>query len=277
MRKCSVVISTVVFLTLLAASIGPVYAITRGQDDGSAHPYVGMVLVYYWDDVLNMYIPEWYGSGVMISPTVMLTAGHLTSLVTHDGYDAIQVYFAEDPTSVPGFPFAGGYWATEIHTHPLFGLGVEPGLEWATYDVGVLEFDPSISLPDYGDLPSVGQADALKGMTPVDLVGYGTQFLVNDHGNRYWVGDYTRQYAPALIIPSEQTNSDQFLALTANPGKGKGGTAFGDSGGPVILQGTDTVLGLNSWVTNYNCAGVTYAQRVDIPGVMTWISLVTSP
>ena len=49
------------------------------------------------------------------------------------------------------------------------------------------------------------------------------------------------------------------------------GTCFGDSGGPDLLGESDTVLAVNSYVTNYNCAGVGYSSRVDIPEVLDWI------
>ena len=61
------------------------------------------------------------------------------------------------------------------------------------------------------------------------------------------------------------------MRVSANPGQGKGGTAFGDSGGPILLAGTNVILALNSYVVNANCAGVTYAQRVDIQDIQNWI------
>ena len=67
------------------------------------------------------------------------------------------------------------------------------------------------------------------------------------------------------------THSDEFIRLTANPSQGKGGTCFGDSGGPDLRAGSTTVLAVNSYVTNGNCKGVTYSQRVDIPEVLSWI------
>jgi hypothetical protein len=50
------------------------------------------------------------------------------------------------------------------------------------------------------------------------------------------------------------------------------GLCFGDSGGPDLLGGTKTVLGVNSDVTNWNCSGVGYSQRIDIPEVVDRIN-----
>jgi hypothetical protein len=54
--------------------------------------------------------------------------------------------------------------------------------------------------------------------------------------------------------------------------EGSGGTCFGDSGGPDLLGSTNTVLAVNSYVTNANCRGVGYSARVDIPEVLVWIN-----
>ena len=78
-------------------------------------------------------------------------------------------------------------------------------------------------------------------------------------------------YAPSELVSGNFKQSGEFIRLALNPGGGSGGTCFGDSGGPDLLGGTNTVLSVNSHVTNVNCSGVVCSQRVDIPGVLTWI------
>ena len=83
---------------------------------------------------------------------------------------------------------------------------------------------------------------------------------------------FTRYYAPSRLIQSNHKQSVEFIKLSANPAKGKGGTCFGDSGGPDLLGGTNTILAVNSYVTNGNCAGVTYSNRVDSSLVLEFIN-----
>ena len=58
---------------------------------------------------------------------------------------------------------------------------------------------------------------------------------------------------------------------TANASHGKGGTAFGDSGGPVFKAGASTVLAITSSSANSNCAGTGYYYRTDQSDVLTFI------
>ena len=117
----------------------------------------------------------------------------------------------------------------------------------------------------------MGLADTLPTKTDVDLVGYGVQGFIRGGGKPGQVFLFTRYFAPSQLVQSNDVLSPQFLKLTANPSKGKGGVCFGDSGGPDLLAGTDTILAVNSLVTNTNCAGVTYSQRVDLPDILEFI------
>jgi hypothetical protein len=105
----------------------------------------------------------------------------------------------------------------------------------------------------------------------IDVVGYGVSARSSGGGPPVWGGPKVRLFAETQLVPGSFVHSDEFIRLTANPGGGKGGTCFGDSGGPDLLGGTDTVLAVNSYVTNSNCAGVTYSQRIDIPELLAWI------
>ena len=108
--------------------------------------------------------------------------------------------------------------------------------------------------------------------TEVDIVGYGVQGFVRGGGQPQQIFLFTRYFAPSLLIQSNNVQSVEFIKLTANPSKGKGGTCFGDSGGPDLLGGTNIVLAVNSYVTNGNCAGVTYTNRVDLQDVLDFIN-----
>ena len=107
--------------------------------------------------------------------------------------------------------------------------------------------------------------------TEVDLVGYGVQGFVRGGGPPQQVFLFTRYYAPTVLVKSSHVHSDEFIKLQANPSRGTGGTCFGDSGGPDLLGGTNIVLAVNSYVTNSNCAGVTYSNRIDLPEILEFI------
>jgi hypothetical protein len=253
---------------LLMGLSGTAIAITNGQPDNSGHPYVGLAVF----DVAGQ--PAWSATGVLISPRVFLTAGHAT-----DGADAARVWFASDVTGNPDFPLGGAssIEASAIFTHPDFCIGCAQGLPgFDTHDVGVLILSEPVDMPEYGLLPAQGLVDALAMKTDVDLVGYGVQYQEKGGGVRpgeAWTGPWARYCALADLVASSHVNSNEFIKVTANPGQGKGGAAFGDSGGPVLLGGTRVILAVNSYVKDPNCSGVTYANRIDTTGILKWIDL----
>jgi hypothetical protein len=263
----SVVVSALVAISLLA---GAANAITNGQPDGGRHRYVGLVV---FDDAPGH--PAWRCTGTLLSPTVLLTAGHGTY-----GAVAARVWFDEVVQGNPEYPYSGVTSYDGIpHTNPDFVLASGQGIPNFDYrDVGIVvltEPVPTSVVSEYGQLPTAGLVDTLPVMTDVDLVGYGVQYKLRPE--QVWQGTRVRLYAPAKLLSGNFAWSDEFIRCTANPGQNKGGTALGDSGGPVFLANTKTILAVNSYVTNSNCAGATYHSRIDIPEVLDWIRSFMGP
>jgi hypothetical protein len=257
-----------IVLGMALGSLGTAYAINNGEPDGDQHPFVGLL-------VFDVYVPgqgnvpAWRCSGALIAPDVVLTAGHCT-----DGAVAARVWFDEVVEGNPDYPW-GGPSAVEgdPYTNPDFCTGCGKGLpDYAYRDVGVVVLDEPVYIDEYAELPEAGLVDTLRNKTDLTVVGYGVQERHRGGGPPYWTGLRVRLFAPSQLISGKFVHSDEFLRITLNPGRGKGGTCFGDSGGPDLLDDTVTILGVNSYVTNYNCAGVGYSSRIDISEVLDWIN-----
>jgi hypothetical protein len=251
------------FATALLAAAVPVLTVTNGQPDGSRHPYVGIAI---------QFIPSMPGfigicSGFALSSTVFVTAAHCFDPVP-DPANPVLVSFKSGPPLSLATDFTPG----TFHPHPGWCPGCGPGPAGADFhDVAVVELNRPVTLGAFAQLPSPFLVDVLPMKTPVDLVGYGTQGFVRGGGKPTEVFLFSRFFAPSQLVQSNDVQSGEFIKLTANPAQGKGGICFGDSGGPDLLSGTPIVLAVNTLVTNGNCTGVTYSNRVDLPEILDFI------
>jgi hypothetical protein len=247
----------VLALTLTASLALPAAAITRGGvPDGDDHPYVGLMVAGF--DVEGEFQPAWRCSGALISPTVYVTAGHCTF-----GADHVELWFETDLEPTPGafgYPFEGEV-SGEPFTHPEY-------LDEAffLYDLGVVVLDEPVHLAGgYASLPEVDELEQLgkgRNRAAITAVGYGLQGIVPQG-----VDLKTRYRADLFVV-----NATGFIGLKQVPGSGyfatssdakHGGTCFGDSGGPVLRGGTDTILGVTSFGITANCTAPGGAYRID--------------
>jgi hypothetical protein len=238
----------------LIGPAAPAMAVLYGQPDSGAHPYVGVVRFFYAD---GTYVHRC--SGTLISPTVFLTAGHCT-----DGTASAEVWFTETAPStqdVLSGDYEHGVTGTP-YTYP--GFDFTSSLD--TGDVGVVVLDEPVELPSYGQLPSVDEVATLDTHQLLTIVGYGIQDV-----RPVEVADMIRLTGTVKLVNAKSGYSGGFnLHLSSNNGvPHRGGTCFGDSGGPVLYG--DTVLAVNSFVINGNCAGAGYSFRIDRPEILAWI------
>ena len=239
---------------------GPSF-ITYGSVDGNAHPAVVLLVM----DVARK--PAFRCSGTLISPTLLLTAGHCAGAPGE--FSGMRIFTESDVQhGTNTYPNAGGpnsVEAKEWHAHPAFPTG-----PFFLHDVGVVILQAPVTLPadQYGTLPSVSQLDALPhgSATTFTAVGYGLQRIYPV----FIVAEKIRMFAePHLIQINGGIVGDFSLLLSNNASTG--GTCFGDSGGPDYLGSSNVIAGVTSFGLNGNCAGTGGVFRLDRKNVLDFV------
>src|SRR5215212_6122309 len=269
----------VMAVVAVVAAVLAAAAITGGEPDGNRHPNVGLILFY---DSTGRY----RCSATLVSPTVVVTAAHCTegtlglTLVTFDSV------IAEQPPS--GFPVAAdptvgytdaelaaaGYLSGTAYTHPEYS-GFTDLANWN--DVGIIVLDQPVTGIEPATIAPLNYLDqfaqpTLQG-TIFEVVGYGTEVRKPESGPQKpqpmsypLIRRYTTSPGQKLTPQILQLNG------TINDVRGGGGTCFGDSGGPVFLDGY--LVAVTSYGYTANCRYLGGYQRVDIPVVQDWLATV---
>jgi hypothetical protein len=262
-------------LILLLVLTTPALAITYGEPDGNAHPYVGSIVVR----VPGSGLFQWC-SGTLISERVFLTASHCTAVL--DGFlqnnPGAQVLVTFDPTISEVGTFYTGVWHTNPNYNGFKGQygSSNPG------DVAVIVLDEPPPGITPARLPTAGLLDELKAEhtlkdTLFTAVGYGTVRETNRTGPQALLDNLDRNRVDQEFL--SLTNS--WLTLSMNLATGNGGTCYGDSGGPhfLHLDGVETNIVASVTVTgDAQCKASDKTYRMDTESARSFLgNFVTLP
>jgi hypothetical protein len=269
-----------VVATLLAVA-APAGAVVGGEIDGTRHPNVAMILFVTPDGRFRC-------SATLVSPTVLITAGHCTDATVGK---TIVSFAPVAPAPGPAPTAAeGGYHLDPDENIPdgyVTGTAF-PHPEWDgelqlndLHDVGVVVLDEPVTGIAPATLVGENELEALQGRgtlqrTLFEVVGYGVFFDKPEEGPQrpVAISDLTRRFTTS---PGQNLTS-QVLKLQENPNdpRGGGGTCFGDSGGPVFLNGE--LIAVTSFGASIFCHGMGGYYRLDIEDARDFLDdFVTLP
>ena len=294
MRKLALSLGALLLAAVAAvAPAGPAGAITYGEPDAGEHPYVGFMIFFVPSE------PGWFScSGTLLDADTFLTAGHCTAGIGTDGEDVLDpggepvltggtdVWVTFDETDVlAGWPARADFETEEalydarsawLDANPDYTTGTaipHPSYDDfadfpTTFDVGVVELDEPQVMETYGELAPLGTAETLAGRTGrnrnaalVENVGYGTQSVQP----KPMSVDSRFKSTSRIVEVNGNTATSGNLHTLNNPSAigGRGGTCFGDSGGPVFVNNTNQVIAVVSFGNSLTCHGADYSWRVD--------------
>jgi V8-like Glu-specific endopeptidase len=177
-------------------------------------------------------------SGFLVSPTVFVTAGHC---VEDLGSHSPLVSFQQAPDLTTDSDFLTG----DAVPNPNFGSSGS-----FSNDVALVLLDEPVTDLGFARLPGLNRLASVSRRSDLTVVGYGA----NDrHGNMLQF-ELERTFGEARLVKTEK----KFAHLRMSTG-----ICFGDSGGPVLLGESNLAVGVNSFVSNRQCEGNSFAYRLD--------------
>jgi Trypsin len=271
----------VLALAMIGLVATPSSAITGNFVPDYEHPYVGLIVFY---DANGEFVHRCSGS--LISPTVFLTAGHCVTIddATGELAASARIYFQQDAGAhydpatgvdpVSGYPETGGVTAHTFYAFDYQGITVPA----STNDVGLVILDQPYALDTYGSLAAPGTLEQYgTGPTArVTVSGYGVNYVNGNPAKT--LSARSRFMVDTWIIGTSGVANGINVQLSSSPGRGGGGTCFGDSGGPTLLYGTNTIVAVTSFGMSSNvCGGTEFDFRVDTAAVQDWMRSVLTP
>jgi V8-like Glu-specific endopeptidase len=227
--------ATAASLTLAA----PAAAVLDGTPD-TEHTYVGILVT----EIDGRTVPVC--SGFLVSPTVFVTAGHCVAALegTLPAFVSFDEVLAPDSELRPG---------TAV-PNPRFG-SAGPN----SHDVALVQLDTPVTDRGFAELPGANRLASVPRSSALTVVGYGANAR---HGNRLEFR-LARTYGDARLVKTEKKTAHLRMST---------GICFGDSGGPALLGTSDLAVAVNSFVSNRQCAGNSYAYRLDTAEAMGFLA-----
>lgn len=225
-------------------------AIVNGTPTGSAYGNVGALMFDFADDGLDA--DDWFCTGSLISPTVLLTAAHCLDFLPANA----RVYVTFAASAAEGV--ANAILATAFHFDPQFSQK-----QGDPHDIGVVILPAKrtkgitpMQLPTAGLLDQLSQKNGLKGQQFLNI-GYGG--TVPTTGQPIVTYDGVRKVSQSTFMALEAA----WLWLSMNAHTGDGGDCYGDSGGPKVFVSNPNMVVALVVTGDFVCRATTKDYRVD--------------
>lgn len=240
----------VVALVMLTAS--PSTAVLKGTFD-STNRYSNVGLV-----ALNGE-PLCTGTLYRTSPTqtssnLVMTAAHC--IVGFSGQYSV--------TFNPSAPYVPSTYYTGVgYSLPGYSSTNNNSLQQNSYpDLGVIVLDEPVFGISPADLPSIGVVDTFDVKTQqLTVVGYGAESFENANSITYG----NRNYKDVTMTEGQRAKTAASYVRVSH------GTCFGDSGGPLFVKGTRTIVAVASWVQSWVCGDHGYEYRIDTATTLNFL------
>ncbi len=209
----------------------------------------------------------------------MVTAAHCFSDSTSQfgtdagGHPRVEVTFDQQGFFTQPAPT---FWMGTYYFNPAWCIGCNKGLPgFDTNDEAIIVLDTPQNR-GLAVLPSLGFDETLRTGTSLDISGYGVQHFgkpdpCNPNCKKQPDAFFTRMTATSNLLSVGKGAQGEFVKISANTSQNKGGQCFGDSGGPLFLAGTNTMIAETTFGTNGQCAGVGYDTRLDTASAQNFI------
>ena len=280
MRRIKLALAAAMIAAVAIAA--PASAITKNYVPDHEHPFVGLVAFY---DAQGEFSHRCSGS--LLTPTVLLTAGHCTDDGAGGVMSSARIWFQQDAgahydpatqldttTGYPEYCAAGTLGTLCATSGEMYNYGFDNFAGFPnTHDAGVVILDQPIAVGEYASLAGAGTLDPL-------FTSRGTKdvtFTVSGYGLSYSSPVAVTSFRSRLMAESKLINLNSgtnagFNLQTNGNGNGRGGTCSGDSGGPIFYTASSNrIVGVTSFGLNSYCRGADFAYRTDRGAVLDWI------